>query len=207
MTLSDLPEIPRVSKFAYASIAFALVHLVCLPFPYVGGALAIYCGFQARKAIRASGGKMQGTAIANWGIVLGLGGFVWVTIPVLLLAPAVQLVDEMDRIHGIVSEFKEAYAKNDAPGIHAKLTDQGKEKMSVEELSKQLEMAAKTYGTFDDFSFRWWAFSNQTPNEKERITRFPYELKGPKGKFLGAFYCRKLDDGTWRLERFEFEYE
>lgn len=207
MTLTDLPDAPRVSKFAYTSLAFGIAHLVCFPFPYLGGALAIYCGVQAKKAIRASGGKIQGTAIANWGIVLGIGGFLWVTIPVLLLVPTAQMMEELDRVHGIVAEFREAYVRNDAAAIHAKLSPQAREQTSLEDLARDLESAARKYGTFEEFSFRWKVFWNQTPNEKERITRFPYELKGPKGKFLGAFYCRKLDDGTWRLERFEFEFE
>jgi hypothetical protein len=197
---------PERSRFAVYSVAFAILNLTCA-LPVIGAMIAIYCGFMAKRAIRESGGKLEGTALANWGIVLGFGGLIWALLGVLIVVCLILPVQpDLEKIHGIVAEFREAYNKSDAATLHAKMSPQARQKTTVEELREKIEAYHKQMGpTIDGHSFKWWTFfwnSSEGGDLKERITRFPYDLTGPNGNFLGYFFCRKLSDGTWRLEGF-----
>lgn len=201
---SELPVLPQKSKFAVYSLAFALLNLFCV-LPLIGAVLAIYCGVLARRAIRASDGKLEGLGTANWGIMLGIGGIFYSI--VLIYVPVVGGVlvyREMGKIDAIVAEFKEAYAAGDAAAIHAKLSPQGREKMGVERLREQIEASRKNFGTFETFRWDAWDFFWNSQAREDRAVSFPYDMQGPRGAFRGVFTCRKVDDVSWRLESFEF---
>ncbi len=209
--MTDLPfELPRpaqTSKFAMYSLVFALLNILCIV-PVLSAVTAIVCGFLARRAIRLSEGRLSGTSMANWGIMLGIGGIFYSFVFVYgFVVPMVLFSEEWTKVDGIMAEFRETYARSDAEILHAKLSAPAREKIKPDELKKILNDALKDYGTFDTYALdktSWFTRQSDHAVKSERLVWFPYEVDGPRGKFRVALYCRKLEDDTWKLDRFEF---
>jgi hypothetical protein len=143
--------------------------------------------------------------MANWGITLGIGGTLLMTVLLWgLIVPLLTLRQEFAKLDGIVAEFRAAYAQKDAASIFAKMSQEGRAAANVDAIRSKLEEALAAHGPFDEFKLDWWTMSRQSADKTERVTRFPYELKGPRGDFRLNLYCRKGSDDVWRLERFEF---
>ena len=66
----------QVVSSATQSLVFGILSLFC--FPFVFSVAALLLGYNAKKAIAASGGALGGDGQATAGIVLGvIGIFVW----------------------------------------------------------------------------------------------------------------------------------
>ncbi|MEI6454615.1 MAG: DUF4190 domain-containing protein [Actinomycetes bacterium] len=67
LTSPSYPDIPKYSGLAIAALVLGLVPVV----PVVGSILAIIFGGTARSQIAKSDGRLKGSGMATWGIVLG----------------------------------------------------------------------------------------------------------------------------------------
>lgn len=78
---------PHTSTAAVLSLLFGVAAWVFLPF--AGAIVAVVCGHLARSTIRASGGMVQGDALALAGLVLGWLQLLLVGLVVLLVVAIV----------------------------------------------------------------------------------------------------------------------
>ncbi|MBI3181884.1 MAG: DUF4190 domain-containing protein [Myxococcales bacterium] len=80
--VAPAPRTAPTSSSAVVSLAFGVLSYVALPF--VGALVAIVAGHHARNEIRVSGGRMDGLALANTGLVLGYGQLVLIAVALML---------------------------------------------------------------------------------------------------------------------------
>lgn len=90
---------PETSALALASLATGIA--AWFIFPVAGAIAAIVTGFLAQNEIRASGGRLTGTAFATAGLVLG-----WLQIGLIILGVILFVI----------------FASAAAPGFHANFT-------------------------------------------------------------------------------------
>ena len=78
------PPQPRTSSLAIASLATGIAAWLILPL--IGAIAAVVTGLLAQNEIRASGGRLTGSALATAGLVLG-----WLQIGLIILAVIVAI--------------------------------------------------------------------------------------------------------------------
>lgn len=176
-----LPEIPRTSKAAIASLVFSLCAVfVCIPFltPLAG----LIFGIVALVGISHSGGRRKGKGLAVAGVVIS-------TLAVLMhIGLTVAAVGVLKVAHvppQIVTSFLEEVERGDWPAARTHLSPDTADAVTDAQLTDLRDRLSESYGTIHAVTLDWSAQAFQSGRVESQQAWFGPQMYGGNWKAGG----------------------